>query len=188
MSKYTLADVRAEYDRLDQLTGIDTSNLDLKISTRSIRRFGQCKYGTDHLPKEINITDFIFDCEGEFWSTIRHEYAHALVRIRHPEEKHGHDKVWKAACLEVGCPPERICSDQEANRLSREKKKKQKSRRKSAPRTEHPNKYKVTCLGCSSVSYYKSVCKTIRIIRGEVSGGYAQCSRCKSRKFEIEEL
>lgn len=41
------------------------------------------------------------ECEEQFWDTIRHEYAHALVTLR-DGKLHRHDGVWKSACCEVG--------------------------------------------------------------------------------------
>ena len=32
---FTLADIRREYDRLDELTGVDTKDIKLEISNRS---------------------------------------------------------------------------------------------------------------------------------------------------------
>ena len=37
---HTLEEVRAEYDRLDRLVGIDTRGIELKISTRAVRQLG----------------------------------------------------------------------------------------------------------------------------------------------------
>lgn len=133
MPKHTLEDVRAEYNRLDDLCMVDTSFIDLRVSTRATRRYGYCHYksranfgagGYIFVPDYICITDFILDCEEQFWNTIRHEYAHALVMLRDGKSHH-HDSVWKAACLEVGCNPERVAKNQEAEQKSVERRKTQ---------------------------------------------------------------
>lgn len=43
--------------------------------------------------------------EKEVTNTILHEIAHAIVGA-----KHGHDRVWRAKALEIGCDGQR-CSD-----------------------------------------------------------------------------
>jgi predicted SprT family Zn-dependent metalloprotease len=59
------------------------------------RRGGQCRYGA----REIGISAHLF----AIWTyeaamnTVLHEIAHALCPY------HGHDKVWKAKAIEIGC-------------------------------------------------------------------------------------
>ena len=107
---HTLEDIRREYDRLDALCGVDTKPVALRVSTRAAKRLGSCKYVGSKV-ESITISDFVLDAADEiFFDTIRHEYAHALVKLRRPREKHGHDALWKAACREVGCAPERCCN------------------------------------------------------------------------------
>lgn len=149
MSKHTLLDVRAEYRRLDKLCGVSTEHIKLKVSARATRRYGFCHYSkrfdAAHIngfwvPDYISITDFIFDCEDEFWNVIRHEYCHALVMLR-DGKKHGHDAVWEAACREVGCKPERLASDEEAHK-------------KSDARKAERARYEVVCSDCSRIFRY----------------------------------
>lgn len=118
---HTLAEIRAEYDRLDALCGVDSTGIRLGISTRMHKTYGKCYCGRNG-PTRIVIAEFIMSTENEdaFWNTVRHEYAHALVSLRRPQERHGHDKVWKAACLEVGCRPERCTDDPVLRREARE--------------------------------------------------------------------
>ena len=112
---YSIEDIRKEYDRLDSLCGVDTSR----------------KY----YPTCIMITDFILTLEEEFWDIIRHEYAHALVTLRDGIQ-HGHDNVWKQACLEVGCPPDVHTESEKAFDLAVAKK-------MSAPCTARPFIYQI---------------------------------------------
>lgn len=37
---HSLEEVRAEYDRLDRLCGLDTSGIELKISKRAVKQLG----------------------------------------------------------------------------------------------------------------------------------------------------
>ena len=80
---HTLEELRAEYDRLDALIGIDTRGIELKISTRAVRQLGS----------------FRAPAPG------RRGYAHAAVWLLYPGQRHGHDRVWKDMCRRVGCQP-----------------------------------------------------------------------------------
>lgn len=170
---HTIEDVRREYDRLDALCGVDTSALSLRISTRATKRLGSCRY-VGNTVEGVTVSAFVMDGPDDvFYDTIRHEYAHALVKLRRPREKHGHDAVWKAACLEVGCAPERCCDP---------------SVLPSPPaRREEPYRYRLRCLVCGQTWDYKRRAKVLRIVaRG---GSYrCTCPRCKGHRFTVETL
>ena len=186
--KYSIDDIRREYDRLDKLLGIDTRNITLSVSSRCVRRYGVCRYDKDRIPKEICITDFIMECEDSFWDVIRHEYAHALVRIRYPKEKHGHDRVFKAACIEVGCRPERCSDDEEAAQYVKERRKTRAENRKSSyGRTESFYRYLVGCDYCGHEWKYKSKGKVVKIAFGDLDGKLT-CPHCKCNDFYCEKL
>lgn len=68
-----------------------------KIDTAK-SRLGHCRY---HL-HEIAISEWILNDMAAVYDTILHEIAHALVG-----PFHGHNKVWKAKCIEIGANPER---------------------------------------------------------------------------------
>ena len=170
---YTLADVRNEYDRLDEYLGISTKNIKLTVSKRMTRTYGMCKYGDDCLPREISLADFLFKCEEQFWDTIRHEYAHAYVKILCPSEHHGHDKYWKAACCKIGCKPERLADNDEARKYSALKR----------------NKYSVKCCTCGNESFYSRKGEVVKILLGESKKySYCVCNNCNGRDFTIEIL
>lgn len=73
----------------------------------NVRRAGVCRY--PHLGQPGRIELSVHYCErngeAEVRDTILHEIAHALVG-----RGHGHGKVWKAKCVEIGARPER-CYD-----------------------------------------------------------------------------
>ena len=101
---HTLEEVRAEYDRLDRLLGIDTSEIELRVSKRAVRQLGSFRVPTRGAGRmRITLSALIFADDAQFWDTVRHEYAHAAVHLLHPGEKHGHDRVWKQMCAVVGC-------------------------------------------------------------------------------------
>lgn len=65
---------------------------------RNKRRLGVCKQDS----KKIELSEYyvIRNSSEHVIDTILHEIAHALVGTAH-----GHDDVWKAMCLRVGCTP-----------------------------------------------------------------------------------
>lgn len=170
---YSVADIRREYDRLDAVCGADTTGVALRVSTRATKRLGSCKYVGNRVDC-ITISEFVLAAdESVFYDTIRHEYAHALVKLRRPREKHGHDAVWKAACLEVGCSPSRCCDP---------------AALPAAPeRREEPYRYRLRCLVCGSHWDYKRVTKVLRLV---ARGGsrYCTCPHCKEHRFSVEYL
>lgn len=112
MDKYEkeriISAVRAEYRRLDAVCGVDSSACAIRLSSRMKRRLGSFSVIPQGLLRkrlEIAISERIAGDSELFTDVIRHEYAHLLVYLRHPRERHGHDAVWKAAAREVGCIP-----------------------------------------------------------------------------------
>ena len=167
---HSLEEIRKEYDRLDRLCGVDTSRVELKISRRPGRRLGSFRYplrggGT---PLRISISASVLEQEEQFWDTIRHEYAHAAVYLQHPGEKHGHDKVWKDICRELGCSPERLAPQNQAQQQ----------------RTEESAKYRVHCKGCGRDSYFFREGKVIKALR-RGGRGRVRCAFCGSDSFEL---
>lgn len=169
---HTLDDIRREYDRLDALCGVDTKQVALRVSKRAYRRLGCCKYAGTGV-ESVAISDFVMDASDEaFYDTIRHEYAHALVKLRRPCEKHGHDAVWKAACVEVGCRPERCC-DTFGFPMPVQR--------------EEAYRYRLRCLVCGMSWVYKRAAKVIRLVERGASQ-YCTCPRCKGNRFAVEHL
>ncbi len=161
---YTLEDVRREYRRLDARCGVDTSAIALKISRRAVSQYGCCKCMHGR-PVEIRLSDFIMHDEALFWQTIRHEYAHALVQLRRPGEHHGHDALWKNACLEVGCAPERCSAAPSAEA---------EARRRSRTR------YILRCQHCGHTWHYLRAGKTVKLVLSG-KGRTLTCPYCRSR-------
>ncbi|MFQ6170449.1 SprT-like domain-containing protein [Oryzobacter sp. R7] len=73
------------------------------VADRAKTRAGVCRFGRRQIGISAPITT-LHD-ESEVLDTILHEIAHALVG---PE--HGHDGVWRAKALEIGCSGERCVS------------------------------------------------------------------------------
>ena len=170
MRMWTLAQVQAEYRRLDRLLGIDTSRVAVSFSRRMTRQYGVCTF-VKNRPQEIRLADFLRREDQVFWDTARHEYAHAAVAIL-TGKRHGHDEAWKAVCRRIGCPPERLAPSCEAAAENR--------RRIEAVR----GVYVVTCLGCGAESRYLRRGTVVQAL--EEKRGGIRCRRCGGKKFRLE--
>ncbi len=162
--------IKDEYARLDAITGVDTANIRVSFSTRALYRRGSCKY-KNNVPIEISISDSLRDDEVEFWDTVRHEYAHAVVKIRFPNENHGHDKVWKAVCLEVGCKPQRCAKVNE----------------EFIARAEERMRYTVTCDCCGKTWKYSRAGKIVQELRRNPGTAKLTCPICNQHSFVLTE-
>ena len=165
---HTLKEVRREYDRLDALIGVDTSAIELKISKRAVRQLGsfRCPARPGAGPLRITLSALILDDDEGFWDTIRHEYAHAAVYLLHPNEKHGHDRLWRDMCRRVGCTPKRLApEDGRAAELRKEK-----------------IKYIIRCQSCGRECGYIRRGKSVDMMMSW-RRRFLRCSACGSGKL-----
>ena len=162
--------IRTEYDRLDKITGVNTSAVQLRLSGRMTRTLGLFKQGNKlrGIPMEIVISKRICEDEKLFLDIIRHEYAHMIVYLRAPRERHVHDSVWKDACLEVGCEPLATRKMKEEPGLIRTR----------------PDKYLVKCQVCGAESRYKSESKVVKVLLRKKRGKVV-CKKCHESKFAL---
>ena len=163
---HTLDEVRAEYDRLDRLLGIDTSGIELKISKRAVRQLG-CFRASKLLC--ITLSSMVMEDDELFMDTVRHEYAHAAVHILYPGQRHGHDMLWKEICRRIGCRP--------------------KSRTELTENAQELRaqgiKYLIRCKSCGRESGYIRRGKAVELVmRGH--GSRLRCTGCGGNKFELE--
>ena len=88
------------------------------------RRLGCCHYHN----KTITLSRYFTKLNDEsiIFDTILHEIAHAIVGY-----SHGHDEVWRAKAIEIGCSGKRTCSES------------------IAPK----GKYVAICVGCGKKNY-----------------------------------
>ncbi len=179
MSAFGIEDIRREYDRLDPICRVDTSRMEIRLNNAQ-KRLGsfQFKAGFPRGTMTVTISRKVLDDELLFLDTIRHEYAHAVVFIRHPFSRHGHDKIWKAVCREVGCTPRATVRDPAL-----------------MERTEAGARYKVTCMRCGTESYYMRAGKIVQTLQREAKrrGPFKKtssvaCRRCGCREFSLTEL
>ncbi len=98
---HTVNEIKAEFLRLDKLLGINTSDIEIVFSKRTVKRHGscQCVRNTDGKwrPVKVMIADFLRSDDAAFWETVRHEYAHAAATIV-TGKNCGHNAVWKNIC------------------------------------------------------------------------------------------
>ena len=164
---WTITELREEYDRLDRYLGIDTTKIRLAFSKRMCRQRGVCCFQGDR-PVEIRIAEFLRGDDAEFLETARHEYAHAAAAML-TGKRHGHDRVWKSLCTQIGCRPERLAQP--------------------LPAQEGRNDgrgYVVRCETCGAQSRYLRRGAVVRSI--ESGRQDCRCRRCGGRHFTVERI
>lgn len=167
---HTIDEIRAEYDRLDALCGVDSRGIELVISRRMTQRLGAFRYPGGGRGPQIAISALLLTEDEAFWDTVRHEYAHALLWLRHPRERHGHDELWKAACREVGCEAKSRAPMSETQR---------------ARRAERA-KYILRCELCGQETSYLRAGKIVTLVKSG-RGDRIRCRRCGGQRFSLEE-
>jgi len=164
--------VRAEYDRLDRLLGIDTRFVGLSFSRRMTKQYGVCTFRGAH-PEQIRLAEFLRREPQQLLMTARHEYAHAAAALL-TGRPHGHDAAWKTVCARIGCPGERLSKPCPA--MLERQREREMSR---APRTF----YVVECLNCHRQSRYQRRGKVVRAL--ESGRGGCVCRACGARRFGL---
>ncbi len=166
--------VRAEYDRLDRMLGIDTSGILLSCSARMVRQYGVCCFCGDR-PAKIRLAAFLLDEPEQLRKTALHEYAHAAAALL-TGRRHGHDAVWKAICLRIGCAPERLSEPCAAARRRAEEYEKG---RAGTP------VWLVVCRGCGAVSRYRRRGKVVQLLQQHPTTSACVCRQCGGRSFAL---
>lgn len=162
---HTVQEIRTEYDRLDKLLGVDTSEVEIVISPHRGKRLGSFRSPGENVPPmfakplRISISAAVMENDDAFWDTIRHEYAHAVVYLTHPGENHGHDEVWKAVCRKIGCAPKGTTAASDE----------QKQEWVASAR------YRVHCESCGADTYYHRAGKIVQLLM------YGQRKRVRCR-------
>lgn len=169
---HTIEDIRREFRRLDAITGADTEGIEIAISKRMVKRLGCFRYPrtAGGAPPRVSISALLLGEEERFWDTVRHEYAHAVIWLRHPGEDHGHDALWKALCREIGCTPKSTAApspEQKAQRESRAK-------------------YRVRCESCGKESFYLRRGRVIDLLL-QGQGRRVRCTQCGGNRFKLWE-
>ena len=103
--------IREEMNRLDKISGLDTSEVPIRISSRMTRTWGKCcwqRKRQKYYIKELVFAERLMEhgAVEHIINVIRHEYAHLYVTKVH-NKNHGHDAIWKQAALWLGCNAKR---------------------------------------------------------------------------------
>ena len=164
---WTITELRKEYDRLDRCLGIDTAALRLRFSKRMQRQHGVCCFEGSR-PVEIRLADFLRGDEAACLDTARHEYAHAAAALL-TGRRHGHDAVWKAICVKIGCCPERLAAETAAQ---------------AAKNAGHG--YLVCCKTCGAQSRYLRRGAVVQSI--EQGRQDCRCRCCGGKTFTLKRM
>lgn len=167
---HTVDEIRAEYNRLDKICGVDSSAISIVISGRMVKRLGCFRYPRTPAgkPPQISISALLLEEDEPFWNTVRHEYAHAVVWLRHPGETHGHNAVWKSVCREVGCTPKSTAP----------------ATKEQTARRQEKARYMVRCEGCGRETFYLRKGKVVELLlKGR--GPRIRCTACGGNRFKL---
>lgn len=168
---HTIREIRTEYDRLDRLLSVDTSEVEIVVSPRRGKRLGSFRSPGGDVPPlfakplRISISAAAMEDDALFWDTIRHEYAHAVVYLTRPGERHGHDEVWKAVCRKIGCTPKGTVAANDE--LKQE--------------WAASAKYRVHCERCGADTYYHRAGKIVELLMY----GERERVRCRCGSHEL---
>lgn len=169
---HTIEDIRSEMKKLDMLSGIDTSKIHVRISSKMTRTFGRCiseRSGGAYSVKELVFADRFmrYATKEHFLNTVRHEYAHAFVTLYHKKFDH-HGPLWKSAAIRFGCTGDRCSSMPEVPTSLREK------------------RYKLSCPNGDWSYEYTRAGKTVQHFLEYPSSGRYCCPICGSKQLKLE--
>lgn len=166
--------IRDEMNRLDKISGLDTSMVPIRISSRMTRGWGLCsctKVGRQFQVREIVFAKRLLKhgTPEHILNVVRHEYAHAYVTVR-DNKGHGHDAVWRQAALRFGCNAKRCENFDEVDDAV------------------DNSKYKVTCQCCGTSWKYQRKAKIVQELEKKPDSERFRCGKCDSHKFALEVL
>ena len=103
---FTVEELTKECNKIFKGAGVSLPGLEIKINGRLKRVLGRCKYNTRcgrSVPYCIEFSRDLLETATphSIMEVLRHECAHAITTAR-TGERHGHDKVFKAVCSEIG--------------------------------------------------------------------------------------
>ena len=160
-----------EMRRLDKISGLDTRNIPVRISSRMTKGWGSCRYCYER--RKYQIKELVFakrllerGTMEHILNVVRHEYAHAYVTLTY-NHHHGHDAVWKRVALWFGCNAKRCENFDEVDSVY---------------------KYKVICRGCGSESRYQRKAGIVKELEVNPDSTRFYCCKCHSHKFILEKV
>lgn len=138
----------------------------------AFKTMGCCYYQNGPSPvRKICFAAILFEQEESlFLEVIRHEYAHALVAFREPNQRHGHDKTWRMACLAVGGSGNRTYTPTPTILKA----------------VQDNARYEVSCNNCGRVWRYLRAGRVVRALEKDLHS--CTCNHCGSKDFTLKHL
>lgn len=175
---FTAEDIRAEMNRLDGVSGVDTTGIHISVSSKMTTTMGKCRAIRRRRGDPYEVTDITFSkylllygSQEHFLETVRHEYAHAFVFLCF-NKNDGHGPLWKAAALRFGGTGNRTMQvDEVMCEIA-----------KQNPKT----RYVVTCTTCGRVFVYQRAGKTVKALQKDPKYSGAYCPSCKGKHFILK--
>lgn len=164
-------DIRRELNRLDGISGLDTSTIPIQISKRMTATLAKCRYLQKG--KQMSVETFVFAKRllqhatlEHLLNTIRHEYAHAYTILTHQQADHG--ALWKATAKAFGCDGSRLSSYPEL--------------------MDHPEgiKYELRCTACGRTARYRRRGKVVQAFVSKPTRRDYRCA-CGNNQFILHE-
>lgn len=166
---FTENDIRQEMQRLDVQSGIDTSKIPIRISTRTTSTWGKCVY---NLSRE-KVEELVFGDRLLRYATyahlievVRHEYAHAFVFIKYGK-RDAHGSRWRYWAQKFGCSGSRRNSFQEV----------------TDAQADLATRYKVICASCGMAYLYQRKANIIKALEKDPYCTSYRCGKCKGDHF-----
>lgn len=173
MNQITVDMIRNEILKLDSISGLNLSSVPIRISTRMTNCLGLCK--AQRRNGKYRVIEFVFSdkllCYAKIEhiiDTIKHEYAHGYVFMKH-QKNDGHGPLWKSAAVKFGCPPTRCADIAEVRAVLPDKK-----------------KYKLGCPNCDWTCGYSRVSKAVSELMSNSKSERVWCPRCGGKPLTLQ--
>ena len=159
---WTIDRVKIELNKLCANDGLDAVRIPVKVNSRLSTTLGRVKY-CNLRPTSIEFSAKLLEngTDNDVINVIKHEYVHYFLMIT-TRENHGHDRVFKNKCAEIGCT-----HDKTHNALDNDEP------------TEKEYKYDIYCDNCGVVAHYARRGKIINNIQ------YCRCGKCGASGLQV---
>lgn len=102
--------IRQEIRQLDHRTGLNGTRLAIDFSEDE-KTIGSFTHTAGNIPLHFTFSTRFFErpsfSDAEVIDVIRHEFAHYMKCVRHPDvEEDSHGPLWQQCCREIGAVPQ----------------------------------------------------------------------------------
>lgn len=174
MSQITVDMIRNEISKLDSISGLNLSSVPIRISTRMTNTLGLCK--AQRRNGKYRVIEFVFSDKllryakiEHIIDTIKHEYAHGYVFMKH-QKNDVHGPLWKSAAVKFGCLPTRCADIAEVRAVLPERK----------------DKYTLECPACSWTHGYQRAGKAVTELISNPKSLRFYCPLCGGRPLKLK--